>query len=160
MVKRQRLQAFRVSPAQKEDLCLAAFAEGRSIQEMAADFRRDRNTIGRLLKTPEALKRKEEILEAIGQAARAKLARAAVRAADSWVKQLELVDDGQRGNHLPAKDLLTHTGVIDIPRPNVEQSTEITIQIGGGSNADIVPITVDDEETAASQQLAIQDSDE
>ena len=104
MVKRQRLQPFRVSPAQKEDLYLAAFAEGRSIQEMAADFKRDRNTIGRLLKTPEALKRKEEILDAIGQAARAKLARAAVRAADSWVKQLELVDDGQRGNHLPAKD--------------------------------------------------------
>ena len=94
------------------------------------------------LKTPEALKRKDEILDAIGQAARAKLARAAVRAADSWVKQLELVDDGQRGNHLPAKDLLTHTGVLDIPRPNVEQSTEIIIQIG--SDEEIVPITVDE----------------
>ena len=148
-------QPFRLSPIERQDLFIEAFAHGKSITQLAEEFDRDRNTIARVLKTPEALKRKDEILEAIGQAARAKLARAPVRAADSWVKQLELVDDGQRGNHLPAKDLLTHTGVIDIPRPNVEQSTEIIIQIGGGSNEDIVPITVDADLSPTTRQVGI-----
>lgn len=142
MVKRQRLQPFRVSPAEKEDLYLAAFAEGRSIQEMAADFKRDRNTLARLLKTPEAAQRKKEILDAITQAARGKLARAAKRAAESWVRQLELADEGLRANHLPARDLLTHTGVLDVASPRKETADHITIQIGGVSSADIVPTEV------------------
>ena len=139
MVKRQRLQPFRVSPAEKEDLYLAAFAEGRSIQEMAADFKRDRNTLARLLKTPEALQRKKEILDAITQAARGKLARAAERAAESWIRQLELADEGLRANHAPAKDLLTHTGVLDVAAPKRDTADHIVIQIGGLSTDDFVP---------------------
>ena len=69
-----------------------------------------------------------------------KLRRAARRAAESWLKQLELVDEGQRGNHLPAKDLLTHTGVLDVAAPKKEAADHIVIQIGGLSDADIIPI--------------------
>ena len=161
MTKRQRAQPFRVAPAEKEDLYLAAFAEGRSIQEMAVDFKRDRNTIARALKTPEALKRKDEILDAIGQEARAKLARAAKRAAESWVKQLELVDDGQRGNHLPAKDLLTHTGVLDVAAPKKDTADHIVIQIGGVTLDDIVDVEAPEPEPAATpRQITISPEDD
>ncbi len=155
MTKRQRAQPFRVAPAEKEDLYLAAFAEGRSIQEMAVDFKRDRNTIARALKTPEALKRKNEILDAIGPEARAKLARSAKRAAESWVKQLELVDDGQRGNHLVARDLLTHTGVLDVAAPKKDTADHIVIQIGGVSLDDLVDVEAPESSPRTPRQVKV-----
>ena len=160
MAKRQRLQPFRVSPAEKEDLYLAAFAEGRSIQEMATDFKRDRNTLGRLLKTPEAVQRRKEILDAITQAARGKLARAAKRAAESWIRQLELADEGLRANHAPAKDLLTHTGVLDVAAPKKDTADHITIQIGGGSDADFVPVEAQETDPAPQQISAMPPGDD
>ena len=73
----------------------------------------------------------DEILDAIFRAARGKLARAAERAAESWIRQLELANDGLRANHLPAKDLLTHTGIIDVAAPKKDTADQITVQIGG-----------------------------
>ena len=77
---------------------------------------------------PRRVTRKDESLDAILRAARGKLAE---RAAESWVRQLELADDGLRANHLPAKDLLTRTGVIDVAAPKKDTAHQITVQIGG-----------------------------
>ena len=50
------------------------------------------------------------------------------------------MDDGQRGNHLFARDLLTITGVLDVPAPKKAAADQITIQIGCGSDAEFIPI--------------------
>ena len=63
-----------------------------------------------------------------------------MRAAESWVRQLELVDEGQRGNHLVARDLLTHTGVLDVAAPKKGAADHIVVQIGGLSTGDFVPV--------------------
>ena len=103
MAKDQSMQPFRVVQAEKEAIYLARFAEGKSLVQLAWEFQRDRNTLARVLGTKEASERREQILDAIGQEAKNKLRRAAGRAADSWIKQLDLVDQGQRGDHRPAK---------------------------------------------------------
>ena len=51
---------------------------------------------------------------------------------------------GKRANHLPAKDLLTHTGVLDIPPPKKDDKPQITIQIGGSPDG-IEPILIEAE---------------
>ncbi len=51
---------------------------------------------------------------------------------------------GKRANHLPAKDLLTHTGVLDIPSPKKDDKPQITIQIGGSPDG-IEPILIEAE---------------
>ena len=84
--------------------------------------------------------RTAELLQEILHAARSRLRRAAGRAAESWLKQLGLVDGGQRGNHLPARDLLTHVGVLDVAAPKKAAADEIVIQIGGVSPDDFVPV--------------------
>ena len=131
MAQDEQLQSFRVAPAEKEAIYLARFAEGKSVTQLAEEFKRDRNTISRVLGTKEAAERCEQILDAIGQEAKAKLRRAAGRAADSWITQLENANRGERAQHLPAKELLTHSGVLDVAAPNVDRSTQVLIQIGG-----------------------------
>lgn len=99
------------------------------------------HTLARVLGTKEASERREQILDAIGQEAKNKLRRAAGRAADSWLKQLDLVDQGQRGDHRPAKDLLTHLNVVDVPKPVVEEKSRMLIWIGKESGQP--PVVVD-----------------
>ena len=141
LLKDQSLQPFRVAQAEKEAIYLGRFAEGKSLVQLAEEFGRDRNTLARVLGTKEASERKEQILSAIGEEAKSKLRRAASRAADSWIKQFDLVDQGQRGDHRPAKDLLTHVGVVDVPKPVVEEKSRMLIWIGQGSGQP--PVVVD-----------------
>jgi len=120
----------RVLPKEIERWYEQAFVEGLSIQKIADQSGRQWITVKRHLGKPEALAREKEIKTTIAKEARDKLHRATIRAADSWIKQLELADQGQRANHLPAKDLLTHTGVVDVAVPNQDKGTQILIQIG------------------------------
>jgi hypothetical protein len=89
--------------------------------------------------------RTEEQLNEFRDAAARRLRANAGRAVDSWIRQLELADEGKRANHLPAKDLLTHTGVLDVPSPKKNEKPQITIRIGGSTD-DIVFDTVEAEE--------------
>ena len=59
------------------------------------------------------------------------------RAVDSWAQQLALADDAKRANHQPAKDWLTHAGVVGIPSPKKDTTPEIVIEFGCGSADEI-----------------------
>ena len=138
-VQRSRKRRRAVGAKEREQIVVAS-VEGRSQPEIAAAFGRSLHTVRGLLRSEAGKRRTAELLREIADASRSKLRRAAGRAAESWLKQLELVDDGQRGNHLPDRDLLTHTGVLDVAAPKKDAADHIVIQIGGVSADDFVPV--------------------
>ena len=59
-------------------------------------------------------------------------------AAEKWVQIVEQSPDVARiKDHKAAKDLLTHAGVIDIPKPEKDAAPQFLIQISGGEVRDI-----------------------
>ena len=139
--------------AKEREAIIVASIEGQSQPQIAEKFGRSPHTVRAILRSEAGKKRTAELLQEIAHAARSTLCRAARRAAESWVRQLELVDEGQRGNHLPARDLLTHVGVLDVPAPNKDAADHIVIQIGGVSTDDFVPVEIPDPEPASDPRL-------
>ena len=137
--KVERPPKRRAVGAKEREAIIVASIEGQSQPEIAEKFGRSPHTVRAILRSEAGKKRTAELLQEIAHAARSTLCRAARRAARSWVRQLELVDEGQRGNHLPARDLLTHVGVLDVPAPKKGEADHIVIQIGGLSTDDFVP---------------------
>lgn len=129
-----------VSAAVREAI-ITASVEGKTQVEIAEAFDRSPHTIRTVLRSEYGQTRKAELQQEMARVAVDKLRRNVDKAADSWIRQLELSMDGRRANHLPAKDLLTHLKVLDVPSPRSNEKTEITIQIGGSSD-DIVADTV------------------
>ena len=125
--------------AQEREAIIVASIEGRSQPEIAEKFGRSPHTMRAILRSEAGKKRTAELLQEAAHAARSILCRSVGRAAESWLKQIELVDEGQRGNHLPARDLLTHVGVIDVAAPKKRAADQIVVQIGGVSTDDFVP---------------------
>ena len=140
--------------AKEKEAIIVASIEGRSQPEIAKAFGRSPHTVRAILRSEAGKQRTAELLQEIAHAARSKLCRAARRAAESWVKQLELVDEGQRGNHLVARDLLTHVGVLGVPAPRKETPDQIVVQVGGVSREDFVP-TETPEPPSASDPLQV-----
>ena len=134
-----------VSLELREEIIMAS-VEGKKQAEIAEEFGRSVHTIRTVLRSEHGRRRTEELPDEFRDAAVRKLRAMAERAVDSWIRQLDLADEGKRANHLPAKDLLTHTGVLDIPSPKKDEKPQITIQIGGSTD-DIVFDTVEAEET-------------
>jgi len=132
---------------------IAASLEGRSVGDIAKELGRSEHTVRNVLRSPEAVARKEQLAQDIRDVVRLKLLRAADRAVDSWMKQLDHADAGTKAQHLPARDLLTHTGVLDIPSPKKDDKPQVTIIIGGSSD-DIEPILVEAEELELAQLQA------
>ena len=126
--------------AKEQEAILVASIEGQSQPEIAKKFGRSPHTVRAILRSESGKKRTAELLQEIAHAARSRLRRAAGRAAESWLRQLELVDEGQRGNHLVARDLLTITGVLDVAAPKKDAPDQIVIQVGGVSSEDFVPV--------------------
>ena len=117
--------------AEEREAIIVACVEGKTQAEIARTLGRSEHTVRTTLRSEYGRQRKGELLNEVKEAAVTRLRRSAVRAADSWIKQLALADAGERANHLPAKELLTHTGVLDVAAPNVDRSTQVLIQIGG-----------------------------
>ena len=118
-----------VSPATREEIIeLASF--GKTHSEIATQIGRSQHTVRGVLRTPAARQHREELRQAMADEVRRRMIAGTGRAVDSWVKQLELADDAQRANHLPAKDWLTHAGVIGIPSPKKDTTPEIVIEFG------------------------------
>ena len=69
------------------------------------------------------------------------------------------VKPGQ-SQHLPARDLLTHTGVLDVAAPKKEAADHIVIQIGGLSDADFVPDEAPETDPAPQQISAMPPGDD
>ena len=86
-----------------------AWVEGKKQSDIAEQFGRSVHTIRTVLRSDYGRRRTEEQLNEFRDAAARRLRANAGRAVDSWIRQLELADEGKRANHLPAKDLLTHT---------------------------------------------------
>lgn len=136
LVKRKPFEVV-LKPRDRRDIYTRIFGEGHLIKDVAADYGVHRNTIGKHLVSDEGKKAKAEIERAMNTEVRGRLVKGARRAVESWLQQLELADSGQRANHQPAKDLLTHIGALDIPMPARERGTQILIQIGGGTITDV-----------------------
>jgi transcriptional regulator with XRE-family HTH domain len=130
----------RAVAAKEREAIIVASIEGLSQPEIAEKFGRSPHTVRAILRSEAGKKRTAELLQDAANAARSILCRSVGRAAKSWLKQLELVDEGKRGNHLPSRDLLTHVGVIGVPAPKKKAEDQITIQIGCGSDAEFIPI--------------------
>ena len=96
---------------------ITAGVEGKTQAEIAEVFDRSPHTIRTVLRSEYGQKRKAELQQEMAQVAVNKLRRNVDKAADSWIRQLDLSMEGQRANHLPAKDLLTHLKVLDVPLP-------------------------------------------
>ncbi len=147
--------------AKEREAIIVASIEGQSQPEIAEAFGRSPHTVRAILRSEAGQKRTAELLQEIAHAAEATLRRATGRAARSWVKQLELVDDGRRGNHRPALDLLTHTGVLDVAAPKKDTADHIVIQIGGVTLDDLVDVEAPEPEPAATpRQITISPEDD
>ena len=158
---KHRPKRRRAVSAKDREAIIVASIEGQSQPEIAEKFGRSAHTVRAVLRSEAGQKRKAELVQDIARAARATLRRAVGRAAKSWIKQLELADEGQRANHAPAKDLLTHVGVIGVPAPKKKAADEIVIQIGGVSTDDFVPTEVPEPQPASTpRQLTIGPEDD
>ena len=102
-----------------------------------------------MLRSPAGRQRRDELAEAFAETTRRRLLAHADRAIDSWLRQLELADEGRRSNHQPAWDLLTHAGVLDIPTPNKHPEPQLLIQIGTVTDADMKIIEIEGDESTA-----------
>ena len=103
---------------------------GKTHSEIATQLGRSQHTVRGVLRTPEARQHREELRKAMAEEVGRRMIAGASRAVDSWGRQLELANDAQRANHLPAKDWLTHAGVVGVP--TVKQNKEPTIVIEFG----------------------------
>ena len=129
-------QRRRPVSAEEREAIIVACVEGRTQAEIARELARSEHTIRSVLRSEYGRQRRDELLNEVKDAAVTRLRRSAVRAADSWIRQLALADAGERANHLPAKELLTHTGVLDVASPTKDEKTQIIIQIGGAGIPD------------------------
>lgn len=139
MAEDEKALSFRVKAPELEEWYHKAFAEGQTVTDISRSSGRAWETVYRHLNTRKAKDREKEIHEELFREARSELARGAGKAAKGWLKQIELANEGQRANHLPAKDLLTHSGAIDIAVPNQDKGTTINIHIGTPETATFAP---------------------
>ena len=127
--------------AEEREAIIVASVEGKTQAEIALELQRSEHTVRTVLRSEYGQQRKDELLDAVRDAAVNRLRQSAVKAADSWIKQLELANDGQRANHLPAKELLTHTGVLDVAAPKKDDKPQITFHIGADlPDIPVVPV--------------------
>ena len=118
-----------VSPAVREQIIELA-SLGKTHSEIATQLGRSQYTVRGVLRTPEARQHREELRKAMADEVRRRMIAGAERAVDSWAQQLELANDAKRANHMPAKDWLTHAGVVGIPSPKKDATPEIVIEFG------------------------------
>ena len=147
--------------AKEREAIIVASIKGKSQPEIAEKFGRSAHTVRAILRSEAGQKRTAELVQDIARAAQAILCRSVGLAAKSWIKQLELADEGQRANHAPAKDLLTHVGVIGVPAPKKKAADEIVIQTGGVSTDDFVPTAAPETQPASTpRQITIGPEDD
>ena len=92
--KVERPPKRRAVGAKEREAIIVASIEGQSQPEIAEKFGRSPHTVRAILRSEVGKKRTAELLSEIAHAARSTLCRAARRAAESWVRQLELVGRG------------------------------------------------------------------
>ena len=85
----------------------------------------------------DAIAFRKTVVEEEQARAKHELAMLSRRAVKSWKKQLELADQGKKAQHLPAKELLTHAGAVEVAAPNTDRRTQVLIQIGSEAAEDV-----------------------
>ena len=146
----------KVTARDREAIIEASAVEGLTQPQIAERFDRSPHTIRGILRSPAGQRRKEEILKEIAEEAKTRLRRAAGHAANSWVQIVKDSPTAERiKDYKAARDLLTHAGVVDVPKPKQDKGTEIVLQIGTGSLDEAVPIesTADAVEPSALQAV-------
>ena len=133
-----------VSPAVREQIIQLA-SLGKTHAEIAKQLGRSQHTVRGVLRTPEARQHREELRQAMAEEVRRRMIAGANRAVDSWAEQLKLADDAKRANHMPAKDWLTHAGVVGIPSPKKDTTPEIVIEFGCANRDEITFTEAPDE---------------
>ena len=104
--------------------------QGKSLREIARKVGRDKDTVNRTLKKPEAVELRKELVAAVRENMSARLTSLSAKAVASWEKQMDLADQGRKANHLVAKDLLTIARMVDIPTAKKDATPEIVIEFG------------------------------
>ena len=89
--------------------------QGKSLRQIAKEVGRDKDTVNRTLKKPEAVELRRELVTAVREHVSDRLVSLSAKAVASWERQMDLANQGHRANHLVAKDLLIAARVVDIP---------------------------------------------
>ena len=127
-----------VTEAEREQIVQLSVIEGRTQAEIAEALDRSPHTVRAVQRSKAGKERREEVLKEIASTAKTVLRRNATMAAERWVQIVEQSPDVERiKDYKAAKDLLTHAGVIDIPKPEKDAAPQFLIQIGGGEVRDI-----------------------
>ena len=105
--------------------------QGKSLREIAKKVGRDKDTVNRTLKKPEAVALRKELVAAVREDMSARLTSLSAKAVRSWERQMDLADQGHRANHLVAKDILTIARMVDIPVARKAGPPDVVIEIGG-----------------------------
>ena len=141
MAKRQQKQQVPPSrrPVGYTDLVdwVGLQVQGKSLRQIAKKVGRDKDTINRTLKKPEAVEFRRELVAAVREDMSARLISLSPRAVESWLRQIELANEGKRANHQPAKDLLTLARVVDIPTAKKAGPPDVVIEFGGMKEGEI-----------------------
>ncbi len=126
---------------------IAASLEGLTVGDIAKELGRSEHTVRNVLRSPEAVARKEELARDVRESVRLKLLRAANRAVDSWIKQFDHADAGARAQHHPARDLLIAAGVISPPGRPKKGKPEVIVQVYKPS----APVVIEAEDSEPAQ---------
>ncbi len=141
---RPSIRHTKVSEAEKRKILTMVLVDGMTQTAVAEATGHQWRTVSRALNSPEGVEMRKELEEAHRAGARRILNRAAEKAAKSWVKQLELADEGKKAQHLPAMNLLTHIKAVEVAAPNTDNRTQILIKIGSDA-PDLEVIDVESE---------------
>jgi len=140
MPKGQSIKQVRVKPPELETWYEQYFAQGMTVTAIAAQANRQYKTVYKHLHTAQAAAAKERFQKAVIDRINRRLLALGEEAVDSWAAAMRAVTTGDRtkhSDHKPAKDLLQTIKAVDIPVPQQDRSTQILIQIGGGSIRDL-----------------------
>ena len=108
---------------------IAASLEGHTIAQIAEQLGRSEHTVRNVLRSPAAVARKEQLAQDVRDWVRLRLLRAADKAVNSWIKQLDHADAGVKAQHRPAMDLLIAAGVISRPGRAKKEKPEVIVQV-------------------------------
>ena len=113
---------------------------GKTYGEIGEELGRSPHTVRNVLRSAYGRELYTESLKNLREHIMHRLTMLGPRALESWQRQLELADEGNPANHKPARDILTHSGVLQVPSPKRERKIEYKVQFGSDVSveADVV----------------------
>lgn len=127
VTKRGSGRGSAVAPIEADEIRWAFVAEGKSISQIARDTGRSREAIRGVLQARETEDLRQVVQREKRERARMRLAANTDKAADAWIKSLDIAAD--KGDHRPAKDLLLTERVVE--PVGADASAPLIVSING-----------------------------